>query len=73
MNHPPDSERAISDVFGAVILIGVIVTVFAVAGVMMFSQPQPQKIPALNALISTNAQTIDIHHGGGDAFNFADI
>jgi PKD repeat protein len=73
MSHPRDSERAVSDVFGAVILIGVVVTVFALAGVMMFSQPQPQKIPALNAIISSNAQTIAIQHQGGDSFNYQDV
>ena len=73
MNHPPDSERAISDVIGAIVLISVIVAAFAIVGLMVLSQPQPQKIPALNTIISSNAQAIDIHHGGGDLFNKADI
>ncbi len=68
MNHPPDSERAVSELFGAMVLIGVIVTGIAIAGVMMFSQPQPQKIPNLNALFSTNAQTVQVQHNGGDSF-----
>jgi len=68
MNHPPDSERAVSEIFGAMVLIGVIVTGIAIIGVMMFSQPQPQKIPDLNALISSNAQTVQIQHNGGDSF-----
>ena len=67
MNHTPDSERAISDVLGAVILIGVIATVLALAGVMAFSQPQPQKIPALNARIWNDTFNIYIKHEGGDS------
>ena len=68
MNHPPDSERAVSELFGAMVLIGVIVTGIAIIGVMLLSQPQPQKIPDVNALISSNAQTVEIHHNGGDSF-----
>ncbi|MDP2795938.1 MAG: PKD domain-containing protein [Methanoregula sp.] len=73
MNHPPDSERAISDVFGAVILIGVIVTVLALAGVMAFSQPHPQKIPALNARIWNDTAKIYIKHDGGDSLTSGEL
>ena len=73
MNHTPDSERAISDVLGAVILIGVIVTVLALAGVMAFSQPQPQKIPALNARIWNDTSNIYIRHDGGDSLQSGEL
>jgi hypothetical protein len=33
----------------------------------------PQKIPALNVVISKNAQRIEIQHKGGDSFNFMDM
>lgn len=73
MNHPPDCERAVSDVFGAVILIGVIVAALALAGVMMFSQPQPQKIPTLNARIWNDTSNIYITHDGGDSLTSKEI
>ncbi|PKL70014.1 MAG: hypothetical protein CVV30_01175 [Methanomicrobiales archaeon HGW-Methanomicrobiales-1] len=73
MNHPPAAERAVSEIIGALILISVIVAGIALVGVIMFSQPQPQKIPALNAIISTNAQTVNIYHNGGDSFSVEDL
>lgn len=73
MNPPRDTERAVSEIIGALILISVIVAGIALVGVIMFSQPQPQKIPALNAVISTNAQTVNIYHNGGDSFRADDL
>lgn len=73
MNHPPDCERAVSDVFGAVILIGVIVTALALVGVMVFSQPPPQKIPTLNARIWNDTSNIYITHDGGDSLTSKEL
>lgn len=73
MNHSPDSERAVSDVLGAVILIGVIATVLALAGVIAFSQPLPQQMPALNARIWNDTSYIYIKHDGGDSLRAAEL
>ena len=49
------------------ILIAVIGTVVSIAGVAILSQPQPEKIPALNAEIDFIGNTVMITHNGGDA------
>jgi len=49
------------------ILIVVIGAVISIAGVAILSQPQPEKIPALNAEIDFVGNTVMITHNGGDA------
>ncbi len=61
-----NGESGVSETIGSVLLIGLVVTAVAIVGVAMFSQPPPQKIPALNAIISTFGNTIKITHNGGD-------
>jgi PKD repeat protein len=73
MKRPPETERAVSELIGALILISVIIAALALVGVMVLSQPPPQKIPALNAIISTNTQTVNIYHNGGDSFRAEDL
>jgi hypothetical protein len=61
-------DSAISEVIGSVLLISVVVAAVAIIGVVLTSQPLPQKIPALDAIISSNGNdTIRIYHNGGDA------
>ena len=49
-------------------LISVVVIAVAIIGVVVTSQPLPQKIPALDAIISSNGNdTIRVYHNGGDA------
>ena len=61
-------ETAVSEVLGAVMLIAVVVTAIAVIGVALTSQSQPEKIPAIDAIISSNGKdTIRIFHNGGDS------
>ena len=72
-NPLPDPERAVSEIISAIVLIAVITGVIAIAAVMVFSHPQPPKIPSLNAIISSNAQTIQIYHNGGDSLSSGNI
>lgn len=61
-------DSAVSEVIGSVMLISVVVIAIAIIGVVLTSQPLPQKIPALDAIISSNGKdTIRIYHNGGDA------
>ncbi|MFA4825480.1 MAG: type IV pilin [Methanoregula sp.] len=73
MTHPPDSEQPASEIVGAIILIGVIVMVFAFAGILLFSQPPSQKLPTLSVTTSINGRVIDIHHNGGDILSHPDM
>ena len=61
-------DSAVSEMIGSVMLISVVVIAIAIIGVVLTSQPLPQKIPALDAIISSNGNdTIRIYHNGGDA------
>nr|WP_319377688.1 type IV pilin [uncultured Methanoregula sp.] len=59
-------EHAVSEVIGATLLISIVVIAIAVIGVAINSQPPPQKIPAVSAVISNTGNTIHIYHDGGD-------
>jgi len=47
-------------------LIAVVGAAVAIIGVALLSQPAPEKIPALEAVISNTGNTIQIFHNGGD-------
>jgi PKD repeat protein len=66
-------ERAASEVIGAILLVSVVVVAVAVIGVALTSQGTPQKIPALDAVISNYGSTIQIYHNGGDTLQKADM
>ena len=59
-------ESGVSEIIGAVLLIALVVTAIAIVGVGMLSQPLPEKIPAVDAIISTSGRDIQITHNGGD-------
>ena len=75
MNKISDAgrERAVSEIIGSIMLISVVVIAVAVVGVVLTSQGTPQKIPALDAVISNFGNTIQIYHNGGDTLQKADM
>jgi hypothetical protein len=66
-------ESGVSEVIGATMLIMVVVTAIAVIGAVILSQPPPQKIPALDAIISNTGRTIQIYHNGGDMLQYGEM
>jgi hypothetical protein len=63
-----EHESGVSEIMGAVMLISVVVMGVAIIGVVLTSQPPPQNIPALDAVISWDGvDTIYITHNGGDS------
>jgi PKD repeat protein len=61
------TDHGASEIIGAVMLISVVVMGVAIIGVVLTSQPPPQNIPALDAVISWDGiDTIYIAHNGGD-------
>jgi hypothetical protein len=68
-------DRAVSEAIGAVLLISIVMTAVSIVGVVLWSQPAPQKIPALDAIISkdTGNQRIRLYHDGGDLISAGDI
>ena len=66
-------EYGVSEVIGAVMLIAVVSAAIAVIAVVMLSQPAPEKIPALEAVISNTGNAIQIFHNGGDTLQKEDF
>jgi hypothetical protein len=66
-------ENAVSEVIGSVLLISVVVLSVSIIGVFIFSQPPPDKIPALNAIIWNDTQKVYLRHDGGDVIYSGDI
>ena len=65
-------EDGVSENIGAILLVMVVVLAVSIIGVFMFSQPTPQKMPALNALIWNDSQNIYIRHEGGDPLSIGE-
>lgn len=59
-------DTAAAEMIGALILVAIFVSAVALIGVYMFSQPQPQKIPAVNFQFASDGNAIKIYHEGGD-------
>jgi PKD repeat protein len=71
--NPVFSDRAASETIGAVMLISVVVMAVAIIGVALTSQGTPEKIPALDAVISNYGNQIQIFHNGGDTLQYNEI
>lgn len=69
-SHP---ERGVSEQIGAILLVSVVVLMVAIIGVTLSSQPPPQNIPSMKAMIWNDSGKIYIKHGGGDPLYASDI
>ena len=70
MKNPLGSEGGVSELVGSILMIAVLVMAVSVAGVYLFSQPRPGKIPSLHATIWNDTQKIYISHDGGDPLEY---
>lgn len=66
MKSPLSNEKAAAELVGALVLVSLIVVVIGIIAVMWFSQPAPQKLPAIAISISNQSKIIEISHDGGD-------
>lgn len=70
-----DHSDAVSEIVGAILLIGLVVLGVAIIAVFIFSQPMPEEIPDLDLVISNvstpSGEKIYIQHNGGDALSKA--
>ncbi|HVN66581.1 MAG TPA: PKD domain-containing protein, partial [Methanomicrobiales archaeon] len=64
--RPGRERRAISEVVGTVILVGVVMAGVALVGILLLSSPPPTKVPSFDAIISNRSKTVYIYHKGGD-------
>jgi len=68
----PDRERkehAVSELIGAILLVGLVITAMAIVAVLLLSNPPPEEVPQLNILASRNetSKQFFLYHNGGDA------
>jgi hypothetical protein len=61
-----NSHSAVSEIIGSLMLISIIVVIASIIGVALWSQPPPQKIPSLSAIITSQNCRILVKHDGGD-------
>jgi len=65
----PGDERVnagISELIGAILLVGLVITAIAIVAVVVLSNPPPEEIPHLSALASNTSNSILLYHNGGD-------
>lgn len=58
--------RAVSELIGAILLVGLVITAMAIVAVLVLSNPPPEEVPHLNALAGNTSDTILLYHTGGD-------
>ncbi|MDD1662761.1 MAG: DUF2341 domain-containing protein, partial [Methanomicrobiales archaeon] len=66
-------QRAISEVAGTMVLIGVIVLGMIIVNLVVFSTPTQTRIPSLEASMANRSTLITIVHQGGDSIAFGDF
>lgn len=66
-------DTAVSEAIGAIMLISVVVLAVAIVGVFLTSQPPPQKLPAVSAIISGSGSQVRIYHDGGDSLKSSEL
>ena len=59
-------NRAVSEVIGTLILVGVVMIGIVLVGLLLLSNPAPSKVPVFDSIISNRSKTIYIYHKGGD-------
>lgn len=68
--HPGyDGTAGVSEVIGAILLVGLVVAAVAVVAVTLFSQTTPEKVPNVNFMVGTDNHvppTLYLTHNGGD-------
>ena len=69
------NDTAVSEVIGSILLVSIVVTAASIVGVVLWSQPPPQKIPAFDVIISKDTANHKVHlyHNGGDSITSDEI
>jgi len=60
------NNEGVSSTIGAIVLIVIVVAGMAILMVAVISQPQPQKVPAMNAEVIKTNNGLYLKHDGGD-------
>jgi PKD repeat protein len=73
MTPIPHNEKAAAEMIGALALVSIIALVIGVIAVGWFSQPAPQKLPAIAMSITNESKIISISHESGDSVPLSKI
>ena len=65
-------KRAVSEVAGTMVLIGVVVVGMIIVNLVIFSSPTQTRIPSLQASLTNRSTLITIVHQGGDSLQFGE-
>ncbi|HMA05941.1 MAG TPA: DUF2341 domain-containing protein, partial [Methanomicrobiales archaeon] len=60
-------DRAVSEIIGTLVLVGIVVIGIVLAAILLFSNPAASRVPIFDAIISNQSNTIYIYHKGGDS------
>ena len=66
-------ESAVAEMMGSLVLIALFAAAVAIIAVVLFSQPPPEKIPAVSMEITNASKHIVISHDSGDAVNLSEM
>ncbi|OPY38733.1 MAG: hypothetical protein A4E35_00517 [Methanoregula sp. PtaU1.Bin051] len=66
MNPVVNPEGGAAEIIGSIVLITLFAVVCAILLMAMVSQPLPEKIPAVNAIVTNESKIIRLYHAGGD-------
>jgi flagellin-like protein len=60
-------ENGVSEIIGTILLISIVMIGAMIVAVNVLSQPAPQEIPQVQAIVGNDSGHIFIRHNGGDA------
>lgn len=66
MSKDDHQDLAVSELIGAILLVGLVITALAIVAVLLLSNPPPEEVPQLNALAGNTSDSILLYHTGGD-------
>jgi PKD repeat protein len=62
-----DSDRGVSEIVGAMLLVSLVIIGVMIVSVAVLSQPPPEDIPQVTALAENISKTVYLYHNGGDS------
>jgi len=70
MRNIRKAKKAVSDVIGTILLLGMAVSLFSVLSVIVLSYPFEENPPTVNLIGYVDANEIVIEHRGGESLSF---
>lgn len=71
--HQRDKDTGVSEIFGAIILIGIVTVCVTIVGVYYITRPAMELTPAVKVTVTNATGPLQICHAGGDALVYSRI